>query len=206
MAGQQPAPDRTGLQLDEFENLSLYQQDSTTGATMPYTVIPDYTLPEQPSNYVPFQVQGGPSTSIPPPRTRPSPDPDRPYVCEDEECNFKAFKRQCDLTKHQKNHRKPTLCPYPGCERGGEANGFAEKKDLDRHIRRSHPDLEQQLNLPRDERSCPLEDCSYHGRYDNVRRHILTLHPEYYAQINAQAEDNLDFEYYNLVGGQTGEE
>jgi hypothetical protein len=104
------------------------------------------------------------------------------YVCEwrdPEHHNLcgKGYARQCDLTKHQKNHSRPTPCDY--CSRG-----FAERSDLERHMTKHHPNESAEKGLKKKEKPCPSPDCPdrYKGRPDNLKRHVKTKHPEIYSQ------------------------
>ncbi|KAM7183142.1 hypothetical protein V8F33_013772 [Rhypophila sp. PSN 637] len=97
---------------------------------------------------------------------------DKPYICYllgDEKTNEicrKAYKRQCDLTKHQNNHLKKHHCGVPGCS----WPGGAEQKDLDRHMWTNHPNTAREQKVKKDEKVCPY--CPYKGRGDNVARHL----------------------------------
>lgn len=99
------------------------------------------------------------------------------YVCDwqDEYGNLcgKKCPRQCDLTKHQKNHNRPTPCEICG-------HGLAEKKDLKRHMTKYHPNESAAKGIKKDEKPCPLIGCpdGYKGRPDNLKRHVMTKHPE----------------------------
>jgi hypothetical protein len=84
-----------------------------------------------------------------------------PYVCDVEGCT-REFERQCDLDKHQNNHYRPRICDICGA-------GFAENKDLFRHMWTHHPDEARDRGVPREDDECPV--CGYSGRRDNVKRH-----------------------------------
>ncbi|KAK3348536.1 hypothetical protein B0H65DRAFT_508404 [Neurospora tetraspora] len=93
------------------------------------------------------------------------------FICTDPECKTKpVFKRKCDLTKHQNNHRRPRKCPIEGCTYGG-----AEQKDLNRHLWSYHPVYSREKNIPKEETMCDFPGCDYKGRKDNVRRHKDTV-------------------------------
>ncbi|KAK3348745.1 hypothetical protein B0T25DRAFT_228818 [Lasiosphaeria hispida] len=77
----------------------------------------------------------------------------------------RKFPRKCDLKKHQKNHKRPTKCPYCG-------EGFAENKDLRRHERVHHS---SEVGTRGADFSCP--SCPYvTNRDDNLKRHCNTKH------------------------------
>lgn len=81
-----------------------------------------------------------------------------------------AFRRQGDLRKHQKNHTRRRCCPL--CNQG-----FAERKDLNRHLWVKHPKEAHQYGVPGSYRvPCPHVPCPYIDREDNVRRHIKLVH------------------------------
>ncbi|KAK4101253.1 hypothetical protein N658DRAFT_486283 [Parathielavia hyrcaniae] len=92
--------------------------------------------------------------------------PERPYKCTFTGCTH-SERRQCDLTKHMKNHTKPNKCDI--CVAGG-----AETKDLNRHMWTNHPAEAKRRGVPKDEVQCP--GCEYKGRKDNVKRHWDTIH------------------------------
>ncbi|KAK0724495.1 hypothetical protein B0H67DRAFT_107144 [Lasiosphaeris hirsuta] len=72
----------------------------------------------------------------------------------------RSFKRGCDLRKHMKNHLRPTMCEF--CSKG-----FAENKDLKRHVRAHHGD---EVGGRGADFRCPA--CSYTtNRDDNLKRH-----------------------------------
>ncbi|KAK0724497.1 hypothetical protein B0H67DRAFT_481293, partial [Lasiosphaeris hirsuta] len=71
--------------------------------------------------------------------------------------------------KHQKNHKKPTKCVATGC-----TAGFAELKDMHRHMWTNHADQARALSIPNETRKCP--DCDFKGRRDNLKRHVRTKH------------------------------
>ncbi|KAK1749338.1 hypothetical protein QBC47DRAFT_152638 [Echria macrotheca] len=104
---------------------------------------------------------------------------DNNYVCElqNKHGNLcgKKFPRQCDLTKHQKNHSRPTPCEH--CPLG-----FAERKDLERHMNTHHPYEAAVEGLKKDEKLCPLM-CGYKGRADNLKRHVEKKHPESFPDL-----------------------
>lgn len=101
-------------------------------------------------------------------------DPQKPWVCrmmtsKGEVCS-KAYSRQCDLTKHQKNHTRPCLCLY--CNKG-----FGENKELDRHYRSQHsgtPLAMEAKDRGKSRKNAVCPQCGYegNGRSDNVTRHM----------------------------------
>jgi hypothetical protein len=58
-----------------------------------------------------------------------------PKCCRDRERN-KEFKRQCDLTKHEKSHARPWKCPVEACKY--HENGWPTEKEMDRHYNDKH--------------------------------------------------------------------
>jgi hypothetical protein len=95
-------------------------------------------------------------------------DPDTNVPCEG------IFPRECDLTKHYRNHSKPVYCLSAGC-----TNHFAENKDMHRHMWAHHPMEAEQLHLPGGARiHCPEVSCVYKtNRTDNLKRHCEKMHP-----------------------------
>ena len=81
----------------------------------------------------------------------------------------RSYARACDLRKHQKNHQRPNKCPL--CDKG-----FAENKDLDRHLWIHHPMDAKQRQTLGGRALCPHAPCQYVGRRDNLKRHIQQVH------------------------------
>ncbi|KAK0648640.1 hypothetical protein B0T16DRAFT_117880 [Cercophora newfieldiana] len=81
----------------------------------------------------------------------------------------KPYKRPCDRKKHQNNHSRPQKCTMCNA-------GFAERKDLARHILVHHPDTAaaKDSRTKKQKGKCP--ECDYKGRKDNVRRHQKKTH------------------------------
>ncbi|KAK3317476.1 hypothetical protein B0T19DRAFT_292886 [Cercophora scortea] len=94
---------------------------------------------------------------------------DKPFRCDFKfpGCD-KAFDQQYKLTKHQKNHKRPLTCDI--CPPG--TKGFAENKDLNRHMWIYHPAHAEAQGIPKEEDECPKPGCNYRGRTDNVKRHM----------------------------------
>lgn len=99
-------------------------------------------------------------------------DPEKPFICyypnKNNETCFKGYRRACDLTKHQKNHKRDLICVY--CP-----EGFPEQKDRDRHYVTHHsgtPEAAKAKNKAKASRSA-ICSCGYdgNGRPDNVKRH-----------------------------------
>ncbi|KAK4173523.1 hypothetical protein QBC36DRAFT_303577 [Triangularia setosa] len=90
------------------------------------------------------------------------------YAGKDSVCKgSKLYKQPGELRKHQKNHRKPTDCKICG-------KGFAERKDLDRHKLKHHPDdpsVRSDRRVQKQRGKCPM--CPYKGRPDNIKRHMV---------------------------------
>jgi len=87
------------------------------------------------------------------------------FVCDQRGCD-KVFPRQCDLTKHQRNHSRPISCQF--CPRS-EFKGVAQNKDLYRHYWIKHPEWAAANNIPKEEATCPR--CGKTKRSDNIKRH-----------------------------------
>ena len=69
---------------------------------------------------------------------------ERPYVCEEPECEHRGFTYSGGLTRHQREvHRQhggpkaSCVCPYPDCKRHVGV-GFSRKENLAEHLRRVH--------------------------------------------------------------------
>ncbi|KAK0666629.1 hypothetical protein QBC41DRAFT_397822 [Cercophora samala] len=72
-----------------------------------------------------------------------------------------------ELRKHQKNHRRPTRCEICG-------EGYAERKDLDRHRLKDHGDHASVRNDKRAQKQKKrCEVCGRTQRADNLKRHML---------------------------------
>ncbi|KAK1773383.1 hypothetical protein QBC45DRAFT_398082 [Copromyces sp. CBS 386.78] len=96
------------------------------------------------------------------------------FKCTASRCKTQpVFKRKCDLTKHQNNHRRPRECPK--ANEGCDYKGGAEKKDLHRHLWSHHPVYARKNNIPEEKTKCDYPGCDYKGRKDNVRRHKETV-------------------------------
>ena len=71
---------------------------------------------------------------------------ERPYVCNEPECENRGFTYSGGLTRHQREvHRQhggpkaSCMCPYPDCKRHVGV-GFSRKENLAEHLRRVHRD------------------------------------------------------------------
>lgn len=69
---------------------------------------------------------------------------ERPYVCEEPECENRGFTYSGGLTRHQREvHRQhggpkaSCMCPFPDCKRH-VGIGFSRKENLAEHVRRVH--------------------------------------------------------------------
>lgn len=95
------------------------------------------------------------------------------FKCTFSECKTQpVFKRKCDLTKHQNNHKRAHKCLFEGECR---YKGGAEVKDLHRHYWSHHPVWAKDKKIPREETVCDFPGCNYKGRKDNVRRHKIKV-------------------------------
>lgn len=81
---------------------------------------------------------------------------ERPYVCNEPECENRGFTYSGGLTRHQREvHRQhggpkaACMCPYPDCKRHVGV-GFSRKENLAEHLRRVHrdADADQQEEIP----------------------------------------------------------
>lgn len=73
---------------------------------------------------------------------------ERPYVCEEPECENRGFTYSGGLTRHQREvhhqHGGPKascMCPFPDCKRHVGV-GFSRKENLAEHLRRVHRDAD----------------------------------------------------------------
>ncbi|OBT71389.1 hypothetical protein VF21_09488 [Pseudogymnoascus sp. 05NY08] len=93
-------------------------------------------------------------------------------------CN-KAVKTPSVLRKHYQRHKKPFICPHPGCPGSGRGQGFGTTNDLDRHIRSKHPEGEVS-GRPIQVFSCHFSECQEKGRKftrsDNFGVHLDRCH------------------------------
>ncbi|KAI0540558.1 hypothetical protein GGR58DRAFT_118137 [Xylaria digitata] len=53
---------------------------------------------------------------------------------------------------------------------------FTSNRDLNRHLWSKHPTYAAATDVPSQQSSCPIRDCTYTGRRDNVLRHIRLKH------------------------------
>lgn len=80
------------------------------------------------------------------------------------------FSLRCKLRKHMNNHTRPWKCEYCTTFLGG-----AERKDLSRHLRTSHPDrLEVRGDRTNWKEVASCERCGKEMRADNLKRHLKT--------------------------------
>ncbi|KAK4204540.1 hypothetical protein QBC40DRAFT_91366 [Triangularia verruculosa] len=96
------------------------------------------------------------------------------FIADDgSECRgSRLYKLPGELRKHQKNHRKPTVCDI--CQKG-----FAEKKDVDRHKLKYHsddPSVRSDKRVQKHKVRCSILGCPYRARPDNVKRHQDNVH------------------------------
>ena len=105
-------------------------------------------------------------------------DPGKPFACgwvdpRRGACD-RAYGRECDLTKHQRNHTRPIPCPE--CPSKELEYRFPEKKELYRHMTRAHADACEYWGviIP-DSRACPYHGCRYTSPSPyNLSRHQST--------------------------------
>ncbi|KAH8774157.1 hypothetical protein BGZ57DRAFT_982598 [Hyaloscypha finlandica] len=83
----------------------------------------------------------------------------------------RAFSKQFELTKHERNHTKPLSCEV--CQKSK-----AQQKDLNRHYWSHHRSYAQSHNIQRVLKEC--DDCGLEARSDNLKRHQQNAkHGEY---------------------------
>ncbi|ETS86364.1 hypothetical protein PFICI_00192 [Pestalotiopsis fici W106-1] len=93
-----------------------------------------------------------------------------PYtmVCQEPGCG-KEFKRDCDLTKHQKTHSRPWKCPIPTCKY--REYGWPTEKELDRHWSDKHEEAPTVMY------TCLFAPCPYKSkRESNCKQHMEKAH------------------------------
>ncbi|MCJ1439154.1 copper-binding transcription factor [Xylographa pallens] len=100
----------------------------------------------------------------------------QPTVKDIQKCNEcdKAFKRPCDLTKHEKTHSRPWKCNDVGCKY--HAYGWPTEKERDRHVNDKHsstPSMYKCQYLP-----CPYES----KRESNCKQHMEKAHGWQYVR------------------------
>jgi len=125
-------------------------------------------------NFYTEQVAGFPPQGDANPSTSISESSSGPFTCDlicdstkkkpQEKCG-KSFARRCDLTKHQNNHTRPRKCLVSGCT----VVGFAETKDLHRHMLSHHPQSAREWGIENDRVPCVY--CGAKFRPDNRLRH-----------------------------------
>lgn len=105
-------------------------------------------------------------------------DPGKPFACgwvdpRKGACD-KAYGRECELTKHQRNHTRPIPCPE--CPSTELKYRFPENKELYRHMARAHTSACEYWGviIPTS-RACPYPGCRYTSQSAyNLNRHQST--------------------------------
>ncbi|KAK0737950.1 hypothetical protein B0T18DRAFT_237070 [Schizothecium vesticola] len=175
MAGALPPEDGTTGLADDFSHFSLdhfsldhfSSHNANPGASY---LSPQVAGASNAGTYFlePSDLYGSTTPQPPPPF-----DPKNPFVCDfqhpDGKMCYVKKPRQCDLTKHQKNHTKPTVCGL--CDAS-----VAEAKDLGRHYITHHPDSREGQDAKKKSKQkknavCPTCKFDGNGRSDNVKRH-----------------------------------
>ncbi|KAI9819504.1 MAG: copper-binding transcription factor [Pycnora praestabilis] len=83
------------------------------------------------------------------------------------ECK-KAFKRPCDLTKHEKTHSRPWKCFESNCKYHGY--GWPTEKERDRHVNDKHSNTPALFE-------CQYHPCTYKSkRESNCKQHMEKAH------------------------------
>lgn len=165
----------------QAEPFSAFAQEPPSMLSTGPSLVSDITLAD-PSLY--FHVQEVQLEETPPSQAdQDSEDSDTPqappcpfilengtYRCAYPGCKSKKpYPQPGGLTKHQRNHTRPEKCNI--CDKG-----YAQNKDLYRHMWKEHRLDAIQQNIPRVDTKCPVEGCNHRGRSDNVTRHLRTVH------------------------------
>lgn len=89
------------------------------------------------------------------------------------ECD-KIFKRLCDLTKHQKTHKRPWKCSEKSCKY--HVYGWPTEKERDRHVNDKHSPNPTMYK-------CQFRPCPYESkRESNCKQHMEKTHGWSYVQ------------------------
>ncbi|CAF9922509.1 MAG: hypothetical protein GOMPHAMPRED_002587 [Gomphillus americanus] len=89
------------------------------------------------------------------------------------ECG-KAFKRPCDLTKHEKTHSRPWKCDEVGCKY--HTYGWPTEKERDRHMNDKHSAAPKMYK-------CQYSPCPYESkRESNCKQHMEKAHGYVYVR------------------------
>ncbi|MCJ1287150.1 copper-binding transcription factor [Xylographa opegraphella] len=89
------------------------------------------------------------------------------------ECN-KAFKRPCDLTKHEKTHSRPWKCNDISCKY--HSYGWPTEKERDRHVNDKHSSTPSMYK-------CQYSPCPYESkRESNCKQHMEKAHGWQYVR------------------------
>ncbi|KAH7145484.1 hypothetical protein B0J13DRAFT_322822 [Dactylonectria estremocensis] len=131
-------------------------------------------------------------------RKKISPEELAPKKCKEPGCD-KAFKRRCDLTKHEKTHSRPWKCPLPACKY--HHYGWPNKKEMDRHFNAKHVE-------PPALYECLYKPCLYKfKRESNCKQHMEKAHGWTYVRTkkngmapNAASEQG-HFTTHQVLGG-----
>jgi hypothetical protein len=87
------------------------------------------------------------------------------HICDD--CGRK-YRRQCDLTKHQKTHSRPFKCPIVKCRYNDY--GWPTEKENERHFNDKHSDKPPMYR-------CKFTPCDYESkRESNCKQHMEKAH------------------------------
>ncbi|CAL3966298.1 unnamed protein product [Diplocarpon coronariae] len=90
-----------------------------------------------------------------------------PKRCREPGCE-KAFKRPCDLTKHEKTHSRPWKCPVESCKY--HEYGWPTEKEMDRHHNDKHSSAPPLFE-------CHFKPCPYRSkRESNCKQHMEKAH------------------------------
>lgn len=90
-----------------------------------------------------------------------------PKRCYEPGCG-KEFKRPCDLTKHEKTHRRPWKCPVESCKY--HEYDWPTEKEMDRHHNDKHSAASPLYE-------CHFKPCPYQSkRESNCKQHTEKVH------------------------------
>ncbi|KAK4997936.1 hypothetical protein LTR66_002746 [Elasticomyces elasticus] len=104
------------------------------------------------------------------------------HTCQD--CG-RDFKRNCDLTKHEKTHSRPWKCPNTGCKY--HTLGWPTEKERDRHHNDRHSNSPDKYKCQYvvDGQSCPYSS----KRESNCKQHMEKAHGYVYIRSKSNGKN-----------------
>jgi uncharacterized C2H2 Zn-finger protein len=104
-----------------------------------------------------------------------------PKRCREPGCG-KEFRRQCDITKHEKIHSRPWKCPVETCKYN--EYGWPTEKELDRHHNDKHSSVPPLYE-------CYFKPCPYRSKREaNCKKHMEKAHGWTYLRSKRKGQKN----------------